>query len=246
MSVPVSVAADSLWLPKAGNSEGEYEDAFCIEHFPASDSILFQCAVADGATETSFSALWAAILVHSYCRGWRTGRDLKVELPKLQTDWQEQVGRKPLPWFAEQKALQGAFASLLGLTIRADGLWETLAVGDSCLFHVRGAEVLRAFPLENAAEFSSRPILLSSNTAANGVVAEHLACAVGSWVSGDSFYLMTDALAHWFLSRLEQGDSLRPLPPQVEAHEFAAWIADLRASGQLRNDDITLLRVDVT
>ena len=246
------VASDTYWLPKAGNSDGEYEDAFCIEGEPAAHRTVFRCAIADGATETSFSGLWAAMLVRSYCCSPQKGRDLHDEVPRLQANWREQVGRKPLPWYAEQKALQGAFAALLGLTVMAGamgeigGRWEVLAIGDSCLFHVRGAEFIGAFPINHAEAFGNRPALLSSNDGANSGLAEQQACAVGAWESGDTFYLMTDALAHWFLTRIEQGDTLRPLPGRLEQSEFADWIADLRRVGELRNDDVTLLRVHVT
>ncbi len=246
------VASNAYWLPKAGNSDEEYEDAFCIEGEPAAHRTFFRCAVADGATEASFSGLWGAMLVGSYCCSPQDGPSLHDDLPRLQADWHEQVGRIPLPWYAEQKALQGAFAAILGLTVMAGaageigGRWETLAVGDSCLFHVRGAEVLGAFPLDHAEAFGNRPVLLPSNDGANGELAEQQACAVGTWEPGDTFYLMTDALAHWFLTQLERGNTLRPLPGRLEQSEFAGWIADLRRVGELRNDDVTLLRVHVT
>ena len=54
-----------------------------------------------------------------------------------------------LPWYAEQKLSQGAFATFLGLTLHRNRLssslsWDCTAIGDSCLFQVRGARVITA------------------------------------------------------------------------------------------------------
>ena len=67
-----------------------------------------------------------------------------------------------------------------------------------------------------------------------------------NWEPGDRLYLMTDALAQWFLHAQEQGG--RPwqdvasalAAPQPDA-AFAAWIEALRGREALRNDDVTLL-----
>jgi len=56
-------------LPKAGNSEAEYEDA-CLTRAPVDRVVRIFCvSIAEGATETSFSGLWAEMLVHAFVRG---------------------------------------------------------------------------------------------------------------------------------------------------------------------------------
>ena len=50
------------WLPKDGNGPEEYEDAF--RSLPEQGRF----AVADGATETSFSGIWAAALVAAFAQ----------------------------------------------------------------------------------------------------------------------------------------------------------------------------------
>ena len=56
---------------KHGNASTEYEDAWAIR---GSDSPnRCRVAIADGATESSFSALWAALLVESFVRGRSNG-----------------------------------------------------------------------------------------------------------------------------------------------------------------------------
>src|SRR5271156_5397119 len=110
------LAAKVFWTPKAGNSEAEYEDAAFWHHVdPEWNAEFFRFAVADGATQTSFSRLWAQLLVHAYCKGQLLSNKLHTSLQPLQTRWQGHITNKPLPWFAQEKIRQGAFSTLLGL-----------------------------------------------------------------------------------------------------------------------------------
>src|SRR5215510_11033783 len=174
------VVTEAFWLPKAGNTLEEYEDAFWPRKSLDRHTAMFRCAVADGATETSFSRVWAQNLVRAYCRGHLyQGKPLRKRLASLQQDWKTAVSRKPLPWYAEEKLRQGAFSSLLGLTIRGGERivpyqWDALAVGDSCLFQIRGDKVITQFPLACSEQFTNRPALLSSNPASNKRLADHI------------------------------------------------------------------------
>src|SRR6516164_1018014 len=106
-SLPIPWQA--LWLPKRGHQIEEYEDAF------AGDAATGRFAVADGASEASFAALWARLLVEEY-----VAKELKLSaveewLAGLRQEWVAEVNDKPLPWYAEIKREQGAAATLLGL-----------------------------------------------------------------------------------------------------------------------------------
>ena len=261
------VRARAFWAPKAGNSAEEYEDAFWWEYgriatrpYPPGDDgrDTFRCAVADGATETSFSGLWADLLARGFCKGRLDPDALAAGLPRLQRVWRRLVGSRPLPWYAEEKARSGAFAAVAGLTLLPTtagvgeelpgGRWQALALGDSCLFQVRD-DAFVAFPVAHSTEFGNRPALLSSNPAANAGLADRLPCAAGDWLPGDRFYLMTDALACWFLQATEADerpcDVLRELAATGGSAGFAGWVDALRAGGGLRNDDVTLVMVEV-
>ena len=267
------VRARAFWAPKAGNSAEEYEDAFWWEYgriairpYPPGDDgrDTFRCAVADGATETSFSGLWADLLARGFCKGRLDPDALAAGLPGLQRVWRRLVGNRPLPWYAEEKVRSGAFAAVVGLTVlpataqdggpEGDGAgppggrWRALALGDSCLFRVR-EDAFVAFPVAHSTEFGNRPALLSSNPAANAGLADRLPCAAGDWLPGDRFYLMTDALACWFLQATEVGghpwDALRDLAATSGSATFTGWVGELRAGGGLRNDDVTLVMVEV-
>jgi hypothetical protein len=215
-------------------------------------------AVADGATETSFAALWAKLLVRSYGKYGPPLDPLDSDLTRIRAIWRKCVHRRPLPWYAEAKAEMGAFSSLLGLTISKDdaagassGKWTAHAVGDSCLFHIRGDECLEAFPLEKSEEFSSRPALLSSTA---GSASSHCPSLrkEGFWQQGDVFYLMTDALACWFLTKWERDERPLELLRKVQQQEaFTGLIISQRNvppedGTPLRNDDVTMIFCEMT
>src|SRR5262249_35174793 len=149
--------------------------------------------------------LWARLLVSSCGRGRLAGDAVAAELRRIRRVWRKAVGQKPLPWYAEEKLRSGAFSSLTGLTLfppedRAArrGSWHAMAIGDSCLVQARGNDLVCSFPFVHSDEFDSRPRLISSLDSDNP---DNLAaCSIsGIWQPGDSFYLMTDALACWCL-----------------------------------------------
>lgn len=248
-----------FWLPKAGNSLAEYEDAFWPREEQFFDSIPMRLAVADGATETSFSGLWARLLVTAYGRGRLTGENLPAELHRLRRAWRRCVGQKPLPWYAEEKLRWGAFSSLLGLTVLPPelpgaqaGRWRSMAVGDSCVVQARGDEMVCSLPFTRSDEFNSRPILVSSldSDDATEVAANS---ASGSWQAGDIFYLMTDALAGWCLRGVESGEDVFARLNSIETQvQFEILVTDLRSTSDieglpvLKNDDVTLVQCTIS
>jgi hypothetical protein len=222
-------------LPKQGHAADEYEDAF------AADPAAGRFAVADGASESSFAGLWARLLVEGFVRpspGW---------LEAARVAWADRVDGQPLPWYAEAKRDEGAFATFLGLLVE-DGRWHARAVGDTCLFQVRQDQLIEAFPMPRARDFGNRPRLIGSRPPAKPLDEVH-AESGGNCQAGDRLLLMTDALAHWFLRRHEAGGrpwrELADLPagPAADA-AFAAWVEEQRR-GELRNDDVTLVLITV-
>lgn len=209
----------------------------------------YRFAIADGATEASFSGIWAQLLVIGYCRGHLLSADTHFLLDRYQKRWKNLIAKKSLPWFAEQKVEAGAYASLLGITIEPPqpserGLWHAFAVGDSCLVHVRGSETLNKFPLTHSDEFNSRPVLICSIQTANQAVFGASKTLTASWEVGDIFYLMTDAIAAWFMRQDELGR--RPwleLDELSNQDQFRAWVTKRREAKELKNDDVTLTTI---
>lgn len=241
--------ARSFHLPKAGNADDEYEDACLPEERREGDVRVFRAAIADGATETSFSRLWAQLLVAAFVRGRIGNRLTAASLRPLQDEWKAQVGTGPQSWYVEEKIRDGAFSSLLGLRIdarRTPPTWSAVAVGDSCLVHVSGDSQGLAFPLDHSAQFTNRPHLLSSDARRNAALRDHVARCTGTVRPGDAFLLMTDALAAWYLRAHELGNNpWRFLRDVQKQDEFDALVGELRSSGEMRNDDVTALFIDL-
>lgn len=236
----------ALCLAKRGSRLEECEDA-C-----ASSSPFGRFAVADGASGSVFAKSWAQWLVDQYVGSSDTEIDAWIDgLPRVQQEWTAKFCGRELPWFAEVKMQRGAFATLLGLIVKDfPGLacqWQAWAVGDSCLFHTRGDELLKSFPIERAERFNNNPVLLGSKTPFDEVQ-RRVATLHGSGVPNDRLWLMTDALAQWCLTEHEAGrspwtDLEEHFSSSVSDEAFSTWIDDLRDTKRLRNDDVTLMAI---
>lgn len=239
----------TLWAPRAGSTTAQYEDAFYPGHDGPRHARRLRFAVADGASESMLSGLWAGLLVRTWCKARRRRLPEILDVAKAAWDvelaaYLEDRGRtdRPIQWFEEPGLERGAFATLLGLAFSTDhvhhtGKWEATAVGDSCLFQVRGGELLSAFPLKSSDEFDSAPKLVPSRHV-DRVSVEH---DTGDWKGGDTFFLLTDAVAAWFLRTHEAGGA----PWETLVAADADWVARRRADRTLRNDDVTVMRIDV-
>jgi Protein phosphatase 2C len=250
----VRVHSDSFWVQKSGNLENEFEDACWPKQSICRDDLEeFRFAIADGATETSFSALWAKLLVRSYGKG-RIKKPVELaDLAQCQKLWHRLISKIDLPWYAEQKVKDGAFSSLAGITLFAPkagestGSWCAIAVGDSCIVQIREEQPPFMFPFNKSLDFNSRPLLLSSNPSANIglVVGTGIFQVENTWKNGDKFLLMTDALACWFMREFENGlspwNDLLTFDDINGGKEFARWVNDRRNEQVLKNDDVTLV-----
>jgi Protein phosphatase 2C len=232
--------------PKLGNSLEEYEDAWA--HRPTRTPVGIRVAVADGATESSFAKLWAVLLAESYVRSPVIGAEFFARLKPARHLWRRKLAGRPLPWFASEKAEQGAFAAFLGVQIDAHkNRWTALAVGDCCLVQVddvgKRMRVVGMFPLQKSSQFTMSPYLIGSRS--NGESPdERIQICTGSLRDGDMLLLATDALAAWLFRQHEEGRPLwKWLYRKLSTPEsFAALVAYGRKNG-LRNDDFTLVRV---
>lgn len=231
-------------LPKRGHRAEEYEDA-C-----AGDPATGRFAVADGASESSFANIWAKLLVEGYVQPSARKTAADNWLAPLRKQWAKQVDGRELPWYAEEKREQGAFATFLGLRIvrspeERGGRWKASAVGDSCMFQVRDDILLACFPLARSADFDTRPALIGSRPMKNDVRPK---LEWGRWQPGDWFFLMTDALAQWFLARHEEKRKpwrslLWRLTQKNGEAELTAYLEKLRDGKELKNDDVTLTAI---
>ncbi len=244
----MSMRFNTFWAVRRGNTPEQFEDAF------AGAVATGRFAIADGASESCFADLWARFLVeefvyHADCEP----HDLDAFLSAAQGQWQEDITRRILPWYAEEGARQGAFSTFLGMIVEATGrslLWRAAAIGDSCLFHIRKDKLHDSFPLDSWKQFDALPQLLGSRTPLKSVGAASVLKRNGSGDPGDRLLMMTDALAQWCLAQHEAGrcpwsqiTSLLASP--TGRMDFEVWVDEQRNTGQLQNDDVTLLAIDL-
>ena len=128
--------------------------------------------------------------------------------------------------------------------------WQAVAVGDSCLLHTCDNVLVRAFPLERGEQFDNFPKLVGSRMSVKNVAARQSLWLDGQGRPGDRLWMMTDALAHWCLAENEAGknpwndlESLLTLPESQDP--FVSLVEGLRDRGKLRNDDVTLLAIEL-
>lgn len=239
---------EAFACPKAGNRREEYEDAWAVR---GSDSPrAARVSVTDGATEASFSKLWATLLAEAWVRSRSTGAEFTERLAGARRLWRRKTVGRALPWYAAEKARRGAYAAFLGVSIVAtSGAWRALAIGDCNLFQLEGLgpdlAVALAFPFRRSDEFGSSPFLLGSIARSDDDPAPHLRLAEGVLPSRGMLLLASDALSAWLLRREERGEpaweAVGPLGIREPA-DFDALVEAAREEGA-RNDDMTLVRV---
>jgi hypothetical protein len=245
-----------FWLPKEGNTPEEYEDASCH------NCSAGRFAIADGASDSYDSRRWAEMLVKSFAddappAAWEP-EALDLWLRPLVQQWKAAIPWDALPWYKVEKARLGAFSTFLGIQLdlpdqttildtSRGGRWQAWAVGDACLFHVRDDDLVKPspFPVTDAEEFGVTPALITTSNVYNQRSLKNLKIEEGDYRPGDIFLLATDALSQWFLRARENGQKPWSRLQGITQVEFANLISELRQEGVIRNDDVTLLVVQV-
>jgi hypothetical protein len=246
----------SITVQKKGNNPKDNDDAYYYtqnnEKTYSNEFNVFSCAISDGATESSFPSIWARLLATEYVNNKAFRENLPDHLTALQNRWKDEVNKMDdLPWFAEVKSEEeGAFATLLGLTLYESGDWEAIAIGDSCLFHVRDEELLISFPIKSPEEFKNTPFAISSLSVKNKEISNHIQKINGTWQKGDTFYLMTDAWAQWTLKQVTKKRakdywSFTENALNQVLVDINRMIKDKNQEPWLKNDDVTCVRLYV-
>lgn len=255
----MKLVSTSYTIPKRGGVSSENED----HYFPYEAEIKrnhHSVAIADGASEGFLSKLWSKILTISYVNWDTTDVDIRLfsdfcidiyELQRKRYLERRKEAGKPLKWFEENLMAKGSFSTLLGLSFDdskpGGGLWVAYSIGDSCLIQFR-EKVVDTFPEIGSADFGNSPDLIASNPIYNKELINKVNVKTGEYAFGDTFYLMTDAIANWFITQLEEEKS-----PWSTLNEYldydheglTEYLTHLRDEGKLKNDDVTIARVTI-
>ncbi|HEY5314878.1 MAG TPA: protein phosphatase 2C domain-containing protein [Pirellulales bacterium] len=239
----------TFWLAKDREHEAANQDAFAV------DGQRGLAAIADGVSASLFSGRWAKMLVEAGVQNpprWEQAADgaaWSAWLAPLRQQWAASIDSQALAWHQRPKLRTGALSTLLWIELAGgdgpDLNLECRAVGDSCLFHVRQGELLRAFPLAASREFTDSPCALGSvDRRRDGLIEVNYCrcqCRAGDWLA-----LCTDSLAAWALRGYETGRP--PDWPACWPLSLPQWqdaMLGLRQRGELRYDDTTLLLLRV-
>lgn len=232
-----------LWasVPKDLSRPELNEDAWL------SDDERQRWALSDGASESYDSRAWATALVQKYVDDPAVG---PAWVNALAQAYAAGVDYPALSWSQQGAYDRGSFGTLLGLEMAENGHeLEVLAIGDSLAVHVRGASVMATYPYQQAADFDSRPQLLSTQQAANafvhqaGFITEH---SSQTWVlePGDTVILVTDAVGQWLLQELAlEPSALDTILQVAHAEEFEGLVSVMRSERRMKLDDSTLVRL---
>jgi len=248
------VYATGFSIPKMGNIKEENDDAFCPINPLDTYGEIFRFALADGATESPLSNQWARYLTETVCL-----KDENIEVNDIISGWQNKRDEyveakykdgKPKQWWEEIINNSPSYSTLLYLILKDSGdfgSWNAYAVGDSCLFQIRNKALIFKFPIESSNDFGNRPFLISSDQSSNNRLDDFKKTYIGTWQRGDRFYLMTDALAHWFIEMEETGTYPWTMLGEFQEPDtqlkFEEYIDLLRERRKIKNDDTTLISI---
>ena len=170
-------------------------------------------------------------------------------LAESRTAWNQQVDLRNLAWYLRPKLADGAMATLLWITLSpagedsaADGYrLRAFAVGDCCLFHVRGGAVTYSFPMTTSGAFNLNPRVIGSVDRK----ADHLLCIESREAEcrpGDLLVLCTDAVALWRSARRKwgtrsSGTSIGTCPKRLGGKKSSGCGRKVRCA----DDDTTLV-----
>ncbi|SDG00634.1 protein phosphatase 2C domain-containing protein [Terriglobus roseus] len=233
-------------LPKAGSLASECEDAAALSLKQG------RFCVADGATEAYDSRRWARLLTKCWAASSHllTREEFEPWLSALGDRLERRWTRRALPWYAEEKARGGAFAAFVGIAFIPSEkylAWQAVALGDSCLVHLRNRTIVNALPISEPEAFGYHPTLIPSKLHRQQGIGEQLTVRSGKVASHDTFLLLTDAIAAWYL-RMSLDDSPRvhDLAQLLDSRDtlgFVNFIEQERDQKRLRNDDVAIMRI---
>ena len=247
----IELRVKSFITHKESETSADCEDAH------AENGSIGRYAIADGTSQSFFPKQWAELLVNHFCETTALSLDRKnwkEWLIPIQQEWYQQVEKrvnklKRFHLTNRFDAGESAASTFVGLEVdRTKKEWKALIIGDSCLFHIRGSQLLKSYPIEDSEAFTELTEVFASFAEDNHIAPEVVSDKVNP---GDTLILATDALAKWVTEYKEIGqveDALMRLN-QVETDEQFYQFVDCERAAQnipLDDDDVTLMIISVT
>lgn len=242
------------------------EDIENCQDYYDSDPNGSRLAIADGATQSFYSGLWARILCGTYClwpdtispQNWVKWHE------SAQASWGKEVNNKlkilkatgKPSWIECQNGLnlkKDAFSTFVGMSL-SNGYIRGICIGDSYAMLVRlttstqeqdaqtrSVSIIRLFPGTWQHLFGSRTTGLSSYKQDHPHMPEFFDIPIPDDSKSYRILLMTDALAEYTLKMESKGATfISKLLSLASESQFIECISECRKNG-LANDDISLI-----
>ena len=206
-------------------------------------------AVSDGAGTAFESRTWACLLTQAFVKRPPFGlsrEEILDWVDEVASEWSASIPWQDLNYYEQERASEGSSATLVGLRLEesgpGEGTWQCIAIGDSCLFQVTGEDHVTAWPVTKSQDFTNHPPLLYTRRENTDI--GRLVGTRGTWSPSDKFFLLTDAIAEWFLRDAEQGGKPWDILALLDKKSFPSFVGDARRQALLSNDDVTVVILD--
>jgi hypothetical protein len=262
--LPATGAARAFIAAKEGEPLSRCQD------FYAADPARGVFAVTDGVSATFLPRVWASIIARAAVRAPEALREeaaFLAWLAECRAAWHTWVVNRWLPAIHAQQAARGevptdysglihhkgAQTTIIACQVMAqadDGVQVDLAaVGDAVALHARpagaGWELVTAFPITDPAAFGVQPGTLptSGDPIWQARAWADLRRLTLTAQPEDVMLLATDTLAGWILR--DPAGRIARLLALPDAVAYETLIAEERQSGEMNDDDMTLLIVPI-
>lgn len=205
-------------------------------------------AISDGVSKSFFPKIWSDLLVNKYVnqKDWKDEEFISESQKQWKSKIEEIVGQPETKWFTKSQynRKDPALATFVGLHfLETEQKWIAQALGDSFLFFIPKGSTDIEVKLSSKPEpivFDNFPDYLSS--IGNSHKGEKKPVK-GEKIKEGTFYLMTDALAEWFLKDTKL--AIPKLTNIQNQEQFLVTIEDERNANRLNDDDSAVLMIEV-
>ena len=240
-------------ISKIGEEDKENKDSVDFNKFNGA------FCISDGVSGASFSRDWSKLIVSNFIENPFETNDVELSswLGPIQKKWFDLVPWEKLQEKGEgfyEKAQDGGSATFLGghiLEIEKQIILKLWAIGDSNLFVIRDWMCVDSFPIDDFEEFGIDPDMLFSMSKS---IDDKITCMKGTMIfkefnlkKGDILIAASDSISEWFLKNKENPSD----QPWIELcginslDEFKNWVEDKVKCKNMKNDDSTLLVVEI-
>jgi serine/threonine protein phosphatase PrpC len=190
----------------------------CQDNFHIAENCL---AIADGASQSFYSGIWAEMLVQHFCQNPDVNEsNWKDWLHPIQEKWLSEIKQRIETAKKEENpswvtninrlnAREPATSTFVGLQFLENQIKVSI-VGDSCLFIFHNNQLTKSYLLKKSDDFNDRPQYFASYAKDNIFKPCFFDVPLDSEQEKVHFILATDALAEWILKNVEQIKSIIP------------------------------------